>query len=133
MPKDDLASLLRAFDAIPKAARKPIQAAIEKGADEMVNRMKYLVPEDQGDLKRSIKATITSDVSATVTAGDETTFVPLRADGGVEIQNAFLQEYGTKDMPRNPFFWPSVNTTKKRVRRRVDRAISKAVKEVWSR
>lgn len=35
-------------------------------------------------------------------------------------------------MPASPFFWPSVNTTKKRVRRRIDRAIRKAIEKAWT-
>lgn len=116
MAKDDLRSLLKAFDAIPKAARQSIRPAIEKGADEFVARMQYLAPEAEGDLKGSIKKEMTSDLSATVSVDDEA---------------ALYQEYGTANMDRNPFFWPSVNTLKKRVRRRVDRAISKAVKEAF--
>ena len=135
----DLDAILRAFDAIPKAARKPIRAAIEKGAGEMVARMKYLAPEDDGDLQRSIKAEITSDVSATVTAGDESTMVEARKGSGVLIQNALLQEYGYlsdgkgRNQTARPFFWVSVNSLKKRVRRRVDRSIGKSVKDIWSK
>lgn len=116
MPKDDLASVLKAFSAIPKAARKSIRPAIEKGADELVARMQYLAPEADGELKESITKTMTSDLSATVST---------------ENDAALYQEYGTANMDRNSFFWPSVNTLKKKVRRRVDRAIGKAVKEAW--
>ncbi len=122
MPRDDLASLLKAFDAIPKAARKAIPEAIEKGADEIVARMKYLAPDDPAtagrDLKGSIRKTMTSDLSATISADSD---------------HALFQEYGTSHMNRNSFFWPSVTTLKKRVRRRIDRAIADAVKEAWGK
>jgi HK97 gp10 family phage protein len=116
MAKDDLKSLLKAFDAIPKSARKAVRPAIEKGADEFVARMQYLAPDAEGNLKASIRKEMTSDLSATISVEDEA---------------ALYQEYGTANMDRNSFFWPSVNTLKKKVRRRVDRAIGKAVKEAF--
>ena len=45
---------------------------------------------------------------------------------------AMAMEYGTANMHRNSFFWPSVNTLKKRVKGRIDRAISKTVKDAWT-
>lgn len=116
MAKDDLASVLKAFDAIPKAARKGIEKAIDKGADEIVARAQYLAPEADGELKASIGKEMTSDLSATISTDNDA---------------ALYQEYGTANMDRNSFFWPAVNTLKKRVRGRVDRAISKAVRETF--
>lgn len=120
MANDDLASLLRAFDAIPKAARKRIEKAIDKGADELVARMKYLAPDDPAtagdDLKSSIRKVKNNELSTTVLTDNDA---------------ALYQEYGTAKMARNSFFWPSVNTLKKRVRRRVDRAIADAVKDTF--
>jgi HK97 gp10 family phage protein len=125
MPKDDLASLLKAFDAIPKEARKAIPAAIDKGADELLARMKYLAPEESGELRRSIKKTKLNDYATRV---------------GSDDPNAKYQEYGvlhdgkgSRRANAQPWFWPSVNTLKKKVRRRVDRAISKAVKEAFTK
>lgn len=127
----DLDAILRAFKAIPQATRKPINEAIHKGADEMVERMKYLAPESEGNLKRSIKKTEINEMAVRVSAGDENTMVVVNKDWGVEFDNAILQEYGTVHRPQSRFFWPSVNTLKKRVRRRVDRSIGKAVKDTW--
>ena len=132
----DLDAVLRAFDAIPEAARKPIRAALDKGADEMVERMRYLAPEDDGVLKSSIRKTPLNEMSIRVEAGGEATTVKVRKSekgNAPDFDYALAQEYGTVDMRANPFFWPTVNTTKKRVRRRVDRAIGKAVKETWGK
>ena len=134
MPRNaDLDAILKAFDAIPKEARKPIKRAIDKGADELVNRMQYLAPEDDGDLKRSIQKVDISDVAVRVEAGGAATTRPVRKGQSATFDYALGQEFGTADMPASSFFWPSVNTLKKRVRRRVDRAIGKAVKEAWSK
>ena len=45
---------------------------------------------------------------------------------------AFLsgfQEFGTKDMPDNPFFFPVWRARKRRVKSRLTRNINKAIKE----
>jgi HK97 gp10 family phage protein len=127
----DLDAILRAFDAIPKAARKPIKAALDKGGKEMVDRMKYLAPEKTGRLKSTIAVEPVSDVAIRVVAGGEATTVPVREGQSATFDYALGQEAGTIDMPANPFFRPAINTTKTRVRRRVDRAVGKAVKDAW--
>jgi HK97 gp10 family phage protein len=125
MPKDDLASVLRSFKAIPPAVRKAVRPAIDKGADELVSRMQYLAPEGEGQLKQGIGKEPIDELGVRVVASDTST-----SGGG---DNALFQEYGTANMDRNPFFWPSVNTLKKRVRSRIDRAISKAAKDHWNK
>jgi len=136
MAKDDLASLLKAFDALPRAARKAIRPAIDKGADELVNRMKYLAPVKSGKLKQSVRKTDLGDLAVRVEAGGPLTPVKVRnAEKGnaPDFDYSLAVEYGTVDTPQQGFFWPSVNTLKKRVRRRVDRAIGDAVKEAWKK
>ena len=124
MMADDLQSVLRAMRAIPKEVKRAIQPALEKGADELVARMQYLAPEDEGDLKRAVKK-------------ERINSLGIRVE--VDSENAQYQEYGvlhrpgdTRQKNQQPFFWPSVNTLKKRVRGRVDRAIGKAVKDAWN-
>ncbi|GHC66653.1 HK97-gp10 family putative phage morphogenesis protein [Limoniibacter endophyticus] len=125
----DLQGLINALNSIPKAVRAKIDPAIEKGADEMVARMRLLAPDDPStsgtDLKANIKKVDTGvPLAIRVQAIDE---------NAAGEDNALFQEYGTEKMNAQPFFWPSVNTTKKRVRRRIDRAISKAVKEAFKK
>ena len=124
----DLADLTRRFAAVPKEIRRKVQPAVDQGGAEMVARMKYLAPSEDGDLAASIEATQGPvELSVTVSAGGAAT---TGADG---FDHALGQEFGTVDMDRNSFFWPSVNSLKKRVRGRIDRAISKAIKEGWSK
>ncbi|UXT96532.1 HK97-gp10 family putative phage morphogenesis protein [Agrobacterium tumefaciens] len=127
----------RVLAAVPKAAKAAIQPAIDQGANEMMMRMRYLAPKDDGDLQRSIRVEPgPRELSATVTAGGPLTTKPVRKSekgNAPEYDYALGVEYGTEEMTAQPFFWPSVNTTKKRVKRRIDRAIGKAIKEAWSK
>lgn len=129
--------IAKAFAAIPKAVRARVIPAVQQGADEMVTRMKHLAPEDEGDLRQSIRKEAGPDeLSVTVTAGGHLTTKPVRNSekgNAPEYDYALGQEYGTAEMPADPFFWPSVNSTKKRVRRRIDRAIGKAIKDAWGK
>ncbi|MEP7457069.1 HK97-gp10 family putative phage morphogenesis protein [Phyllobacterium sp. SB3] len=127
MARRDVDAIRKALLSIPIQVRKDIDPAIEKGAEEMAGRMRYLAPDDPKtngtDLKGSIKKT-RGDVPLAI----RVSAIDIGPDG---FDNALAQEYGTADMPASPFFWPSVNTTKKRVKSRIDRAISKAIDKAW--
>lgn len=126
----DLARLTAAFARVPKEVKSKVKPAIQKGADEIVARAKYLAPvadDDGGKLRDSIRTeTGPVELSVTVTAGGEATTV----DG---YDNALGQEYGSAQGGQQRFFWPAVNTLKKRVRGRINRAIGKAVKGAFSK
>lgn len=127
MARRDVAALRAALERIPAAVRAEIMPAIEKGADELVSRMRYLVPEDKGELKDSIrKSPGKVPLAVHIEAVDHTNRTP-------GFDNALAQEYGTAETAAQPFFWPSVNTSKKRIRRRIDKAISKAITRAWGK
>eukprot|EP00913_Durusdinium_trenchii_P021274 g19987.t1 len=130
----DAAAIAALFKSIPEQVKRDIQPAIDQGANEMVARMKHLVPEGDGDLQRSI-GTEPGDrpLAVKVVAGGELTTRPVRDGISAVYDYALGQEYGTEEMPAQPFFWPSVNSTKKRVKRRIDRAIRKAIETAWGK
>lgn len=123
----DVQALMDALNSIPDHVRAKIRPSIDQGADEMVARMKHLAPDDPAtngsDLKASIKKV----------AGKVPLAVRVEASVPGEFDHALANEYGTAKMAAQPFFWPSVNTLKKRVRRRIDRAISKSISEAWGK
>lgn len=51
--------------------------------------------------------------------------------GGTDVRYPHLVEYGTSNTPAQPFFWPAYRLLKKRIRNRIKRSISKAVREEW--
>lgn len=140
-----LSSLRRKLTkAIPAAARRRAIIALEKSADEIVALMKRLAPKDEGSLADSIgwtwgaipKGAIALTQSEpigkdrlriTIYAGSEKTIT--KNARGIEFQNAFLQEFGTQDMPANPYFFPSWRALRKRASSRIKREITKGVKE----
>ena len=128
---------------IPARVQAAARDAMERGAEEIVAMMRRLVPVDQGDLRDSIGWTwgeapagsmIIGTVGnrsyktmrITIFAGNEKTIVTNAR--GIEFQNARLQEFGTKEMTANPFFFVAWRTLKKRVRNRISRNLRAAIK-----
>lgn len=126
-------ALFRRKAAVAVAAGK---AAASQGGEEVASAMRYLAPEDDGSLRRSIRVedadSITTRrgdrgfIGVVVKAGDETTIVTSKSGG--RFQNAKLQETGTKNRPANPYFNPAWRANRRRVRS----AINRAVRRAWS-
>ena len=113
----DTADLIRRLNAIPAAVRAAVDPAVETGAKEIVARARHLAPEETGELQASIVYTTSSR--------------PLSRTVEVRSDHALYMEYGTATNEQHRFFWPAVNTTKKRVKRRIDTAINRAIKKAF--
>lgn len=143
MAVQGLSRLQQRFRAVPKAVQKAVEKALEKSADEMVTMMKRLVPVDSGALRNSIGWTwgdapagsmTVGTVAADEQGGPRITIYAGTRDKSLGNQDAFyalFQEYGTKKMPANPFFWPSIRANRTRARSRVSREVRKAAKEAF--
>lgn len=91
----------------------------------------------EGNRSAGISTSRTADfIGVMVRAGDETTIVsgekPGKKSGtrrGTKFQNARLQEFGTKKMKANPFFFFAYRQRKRAARANIARAISKAWKD----
>lgn len=133
----------RKLKRLPQVAKDEIRRGLEQSADEIVDLMKRMVPVDEGKLRDSIGwtwgappeganvfATAAGEAGLVITiyAGDRSTIVTNAR--GVEFQNAFLQEFGTKARSANPFFRPAWRINRKRAQNRVSRALGKAARKV---
>lgn len=143
--KGSLKALQARLDRIPKKVRAAIRPAIEAGAQEIVARAKALTPVDTGALRDSIgyafgegpktRATgafrqsagsgLDADLKATIFAGNDGAFY------------ARFVEFGTAPHGDHPgsspraFFFPAWRLTQKRAKARIQRAVSKSVRENW--
>lgn len=132
-----LIRLQQRLAAIPEAVKEAVQPALQKSGDELADRMRALAPRDTGDLVNSIAVTtagnmtppysqpggsaVVPELTVRVTVGDEDTRYP------------HLVEYGAEHAPAQPFFWPSLRLSRKRITSRIKRAISKAVRDEWKK
>lgn len=117
-----LAALNKKLAAIPKATRAEVRSVLVKSAAEMVALAQAIVPQDDGDLKASIRQH----------PGKHDLAVVVRAGGEVTTKNgydyAIAVEHGTVDTTEQPFFWPAYRAVKKRAKGRATRAIRKAAR-----
>lgn len=130
---DGAARFMRKMALIPKDVIAAVRAAMEEGAEEIVALMKRLAPRDRGELVNSIGWTWGSAPKGAVaisTVGDGGAgvgVITIYAGGGSAF-HAVFQEFGTKNMTANPFFYPAYRALRSRVRSRITRAMKKAVR-----
>lgn len=131
------ARLARRLAAIPDAVKQSVTPALLKSGEELRDRMRALAPEDTGALKQSIEVTPPghatppySQPGGSTVAGEHQV---LLTAGNEDVRYPHLVEYGTAEAGAQPYFWPAYRLTRKRIAGRVKRAISKAVKEGWTR
>lgn len=130
---EGLDRLKRRFDAIPQAVRDAAKAELERAAQEVVDTMRRFAPVESGDLRDSINWTWGDAPAGTMTIGTVggTEYGALRITiyaGGKDAFYARFQEFGTVKMPAHPFFYPAWRSKKRKLRGRLSRAISKAIK-----
>lgn len=121
-----VADFNRRLARVPASIRKAVSAALEQNAKEWVKASRSAAPDDPTtsgqDLKASIRHHATDTGGQVVRAGGPTTTV----DG---CDYALAQEFGTQDMPANPFYWPIYRMLRKRFDSRRRRALNKAFKD----
>jgi len=124
--------LRRRLKAVPVAARRALRAQNAKNAAELVATIKRFAPdaEPTGALESSIRHQDVSDstrISQRVEAGGKATTRPVRDGASATYDYALGQEFGTEDMPANPFFWPAWRLLRRRFKSRMTRAAKKAI------
>lgn len=116
---------------LPRRVEDAARKAMEKGAEELVAMMKRLAPVDSGDLQMSISWTWGNapDGAAVIAqSGPDSRGMKITIyAGSKEAFYARWQEFGTTEMPANPFFFPSWRAMRKRIRARITREMKKAV------
>lgn len=117
---------------IPARVEAATRAAMEKSAEELVAMMKRLAPVDTGDLQMSISWTWgKAPDGAVVIAESSEDSRGLKITVYAGSKQAFYvrwQEFGTSEMPANPFFFPSWRALRKRIKSRITREMKKAIK-----
>lgn len=130
-----LSDLQARFYAIPKAVREAVKAEMEKQAEAVVEMMRRLAPRDQGDLIKSINWTWGDAPKGAMRLGnvvggrgDGTMRITIYAGGSKASFHAVFQEFGTRKMAANPFFFPAWRVRRKRIKAGISRAITKAIR-----
>lgn len=139
----ELSPRLRARLAkIPDIAREAAAAAMEEGAQEIVDAMKMAAPVDSGDLRDSIGWTwgevpagsfVINEIRSGKNKGDQ--YATLRIKiyaGNREAFYARFQEFGTRSQPAQSFFFPTWKAKRAEFRRRIRERVRKRIKEAFN-
>jgi HK97 gp10 family phage protein len=128
-----LAELERRWQAIPEAVRINTRAAMEDVATDLTEEMWSRAPYRTGVLAASIGWTWGLAPSGALTIGTVggkeygTQRITIYAGGGDAFYVRFL-EFGTVQMPAQPFFFPIWRARKRSVKSRISSAINRAIK-----
>jgi HK97 gp10 family phage protein len=120
---------------LPKNWKRALGQAVSEGAEEVADLQRQLVPLDDGHLRDSIGTFLTADgTKAYVVAGDtgnDADVAAITRGRSGKARKAFygvLVEYGTKQRPATPFFWPAWRAKMPSLKRRFARMFAKAFK-----
>ena len=126
----------RKFKAVPEQMRRNVAAEMEGIADDIVSQMYSAAPHDTGDLAGSIGWTWGDAPAGALVIGKvgKNEYGAMRitiyeTTGDKDAFYARFQEFGTVNMPANPFFYPVWRANRKRTKSRLTRAVKRAVKE----
>lgn len=143
MAVEGLTDLLRKMRAIPDKIEVEVKAEMEKMAADMVRQMRAIAPKGEtGALAASIDWTWGAAPKGTMTIGTVGAAKPgggafshlvltIYTGGKVNGMDAFyarFQEFGTRKMAANPFFFPVYRANRTRARSGLSRAVRRAVK-----
>lgn len=139
------ARLERRLNAIPKAIKERVKKDMEQIAQEIVDKMKAIVPVKTGALRDSIgwtwgrppkgstafaqaKSELGSEMTLTIFAGNQLTMVRSKKGRRPYLQKAWIIEFGTTKKPAHPFFRPVWKLQRKKIKTRLRASIRRAVK-----
>lgn len=138
MAVEGLSAFQRKMALIPKSVTDEIRKELEKQAAELVQMMRRIAPRGEtGALVASINWTWGDAPKGTMSVGTVAASegsdlrITIYAGGKVGAQDAFyarFQEFGTKNMPANPFFFPSYRAKRRAIRGALSRAIKRGIK-----
>lgn len=128
-----LANFQRQWGAIPAKVRAEVRKAMEDVADEIVAQMYSVAPHRTGDLAGSIGWTWGdgpkgSFIIGTVGRSEYATMRITIYAGDKDAFYARFHEFGTVNMPANPFFYPVWRVKRKSAKNRITRAMNKAIR-----
>ena len=134
MNVEGLEKLQRRWARVPDEVRKEVRFVMEDMANKIVDDMYYLAPQGEtGVLAASIGWTWGDAPAGTMAIGSfmgkayGTMRITFYAGGGPAFYARF-HEFGTKKMDANPFFYPVWRVWAPRVRRAINAAVRRGLR-----
>ena len=121
---DRLNAKLKALRTQTAAAVRP---AVGEAAQLVVNMQKKLVPVDDGDLRDSIHWFFGAGAVGLQKQTNETRAVIMA--GGKKAPHARIIEFGARNHPKQPFFFPGYRAMRKRAKAIINKGVKAAVQK----
>lgn len=130
------------FGRLAPAIRAELARTLEAQAEKIVKDMRNLAPFESGALRRSIGWTWGNAPAGSVSVGQvkgasydqiAITIYAGTRDKSLGADDAFyarFQEFGTRKMAANPFFFPAYRANRTAVRAAISRGVKKAARSV---
>lgn len=122
------------MDNIPKAIADEMRGAVKEQGEALASAMRQAVPlgvDGRHELQESIRVEDGKHpLQVRVKAGGELTTKEVRKGSGVRYDYANANEFGTREMNAQPFFWPTYRLMKRRVRSAINRKMRKGIEKV---
>jgi HK97 gp10 family phage protein len=119
---------------IPRAVADELRSATTDQAKFLADTMKQAVPtgtDGRNELQESIRVEPgRRPLQAFVKAGGPLTTRVVRKGSGLNYDYALANEYGTRKMKAQPFFYPTYRLMKKKLRSAIQRRARKAIEKV---
>lgn len=125
-----LDALTAQFRRMREKVRAANAEALAENAEDLAGRIRAAAPKDEHQLEQTVRVVPGKDgVTQRVVAGGKATQRPVEHGQSPTFDYARAQEFGTEQMPANPFFFPVYRKRKRAMRAKQKRAIRKAIKE----
>lgn len=122
-------SLRRKLKRMPDHINRGVKNAVKDSADAIFYEAQPRIPRDRGYLAEALGKKISSDgLGARVGYWKPGNLRKWRKGGW----RAHFTEFGTRDQPAQPFLGPAFNASKGWIRRRINRAVNKALRRASS-
>ncbi len=119
------------INRMPEKIIAAVSDVMEAEAEALVRQMRSVVPVDDGELRASINwkwggAPKGAVAIATFKGRDYgRLFITIYAGKTANSFHGRFQEFGTSNMPANPFFYPTFRANRSRIRAAISRAVRK--------
>lgn len=128
--------LNKKFKEMPEVIKARLRKVMERSANEIVRDMKRLAPRDTGYGADDIQWTWGAAPKGSVAIFQgEAVAGSLRITIYAAQDHAFymrFHEFGTRNMPARPFFFPAYRSNRQRASTRIKNTIRRAAKDVMA-
>lgn len=121
-PDDEVQSWLA---DLPFKLKRELAGRIKEQAEILADAIRAETPVRTGRLRASVKVRRKrNELDLEVTAGGEATSVELRKGSGEAYDYALALEYGTADMPAQPFFYNTARELMPEIQENIEQAVA---------